>query len=178
MERNGTPASRHARICPITVRSTNMSALAARLSSINASANAAAETDVGNKIRDMLASRQLEQIAPRKAERDAMKSVGTVVLSDIAADNATGGPVEQAKALGKHWVGDDGGETWAASIAGDHQRGILQDAVRMEAANLSLLALQVKKGARTETAAATLLLAMINAKVGARLPSPEAGGPK
>lgn len=113
-----------------------------------------------------------------KAERDAMKSVGTVVLSDIAADNATGGPVEQAKALGKHWVGDDGGETWAASIAGDHQRGILQDAVRMEAANLSLLALQVKKGARTETAAATLLLAMINAKVGARLPSPEAGGPK
>jgi len=36
----------------------------------------------------------------------------------------------------------------------------------------------VKKGTRTETAAATLLLAMINAKVGARLPSPEAGGPK
>ena len=43
----------------------------------------------------------------------------------------------------------------------------------MEAANLALLALQVKKGARTETAAATLLLAMINAKVGSRLPTPQ-----
>lgn len=113
-----------------------------------------------------------------KAERDAYKSVTAVVLADIAADNASGGPVEQAMALGKHWVGDDGGETWAASIAGDHQRGILQDAVRMEAANLALLALQVKKGARTETAAATLLLAMINAKVGARLPTPQTDASK
>jgi murein L,D-transpeptidase YcbB/YkuD len=38
-------------------------------------ANAATEDAVGNKIRDILASKQLEQFAPRKAERDAMVSL-------------------------------------------------------------------------------------------------------
>ena len=57
-------------------------------------------------------------------------------------------------------------------VAGQHDRGIIQDAVRMEAANLALLAHQIKRGNRTEATAAALLLAMVNARITNAVPSP------
>jgi L,D-transpeptidase YcbB len=59
-------------------------------------ANAAAEDAVGNKIRDMLASKQLEQIAPRKAERDAMVSLYQKTRAFKPLWVAAGAPSERA----------------------------------------------------------------------------------
>ena len=70
--------------------------------------------------------------------RDAYRSLTAAVLSDVAADYAADGPIAKGRELSKHWIGDDGGGAWSAGIAKDHERGILQDAIRIEAANLSL----------------------------------------
>jgi len=107
-----------------------------------------------------------------KTGRDAYRSLTATVLADIAADYQSDGPIAKARALATHWQGNDGGATWAAGVAGQHDRGIIQDAVRMEAANLALLAHQIKRGMRTEASAAALLLSSVNARLGN-----SAGGP-
>ncbi|WP_234053739.1 MULTISPECIES: hypothetical protein [unclassified Xanthobacter] len=98
----------------------------------------------------------------RKAQMDSTKSMSAFVMADVASDFRTGGVVEKMRALDAHWVGEDGGETWAASIAGQSERGVLQDAVRMEAANIATLALQIKTSTREEAVTAALLLARVN----------------
>ena len=110
-----------------------------------------------------------------KTGRDTYRSMTAVVLADIAADYRADGPIAQARALSTHWQGNDGGAAWAAGIAGQHDRGIIQDAVRMEAANLALLAHQIKRGMRTEAAAAALLLAMVNARLTNSVPAVNRG---
>ncbi len=110
-----------------------------------------------------------------KTGRDTYRSMTAVVLADIAADYRADGPIAQARALSGHWQGNDGGAAWAAGVAGQHDRGIIQDAVRMEAANLALLAHQIKRGMRTEATAAALLLAMVNARLTNSIPAPGSG---
>ena len=100
-----------------------------------------------------------------KTGRDAYRSLAATVLSDVAADHASDGPLAKARDLSKHWLGEDGGAAWSVGIAGDHPRGILQDAIRIEAANLSFEALEAKRAMRTELSAAAVLLARINAQV-------------
>ncbi|WP_430912204.1 hypothetical protein [Methylobacterium sp. sgz302541] len=110
-----------------------------------------------------------------KTGRDTYRSMTAVVLADIAADYRADGPIAQARNLSTHWQGNDGGAAWAAGVAGQHDRGIIQDAVRMEAANLALLAHQIKRGMRTEATAAALLLAMVNARISNSVPVPGRG---
>ncbi|MCF4130146.1 hypothetical protein [Methylobacterium sp. SyP6R] len=110
-----------------------------------------------------------------KTGRDTFRSMTAVVLADIAADYRADGPIAQARTLSTHWQGNDGGAAWAAGVAGQHDRGIIQDAVRMEAANLALLAHQIKRGMRTEATAAALLLAMVNARLTNSVPAPSRG---
>ncbi|MEN3214026.1 hypothetical protein PUR23_29015 [Methylorubrum populi] len=112
-----------------------------------------------------------------KTGRDTYRSMTAVVLADIAADYQADGPIAKTRALSGHWQGNDGGAAWAAGLAGQHDRGIIQDAVRMEAANLALLAHQIKRGMRTEATAAALLLAMVNAHISNSVPSPGRGAP-
>jgi hypothetical protein len=100
-----------------------------------------------------------------KTGRDAYRSLTAAVLSDVAADYATDGPMAKARELSRHWIGDDGGKAWSAGIAKDHERGILQDAIRIEAANLSFEAMEAKRGMRTELSAAAVLLARINQQI-------------
>ncbi len=100
-----------------------------------------------------------------KTGRDTYRSLSASVLADIAADYGAEGPIAKSRALSTHWQGNDGGAAWSAGVAGQHTRGLLQDAVRMEAANLAMLANQYKRGLRTETSAAALLLAMVNARL-------------
>jgi len=100
-----------------------------------------------------------------KTGRDAYRSLTAAVLSDVAADYAADGPIAKGRELSKHWIGDDGGAAWSAGIAKDHERGILQDAIRIEAANLSFEAMEAKRGMRTELAAAAVLLARINQQI-------------
>ncbi len=106
-----------------------------------------------------------------KTGRDTYRSLTATVLADIAADYAPDGPIARARTLSTHWQGTDGGASWATGISGQHSRGVLQDAVRMEAANLALLATQLKRGARTEATAAALLLAMVNARLTSLTPN-------
>ena len=110
-----------------------------------------------------------------KTGKDTYRSMTAVVLADIAADYRADGPIAQSRALSTHWQGNDGGAAWAAGVAGQHDRGIIQDAVRMEAANLALLAHQIKRGMRTEATAAALLLAMVNARLTNSVPAPARG---
>jgi hypothetical protein len=110
-----------------------------------------------------------------KTGKDTYRSMTAVVLADIAADYRPNGPIAQARNLSTHWQGNDGGAAWAAGVAGQHDRGIIQDAVRMEAANLALLAHQIKRGMRTEATAAALLLAMVNARMTNSVPALERG---
>ncbi len=102
------------------------------------------------------------------ARRESNRSLVANILADTAADYAPNGPVAMARELSSHWIADDGGEAWAAASAGEATRGILQDAVRQEAANLAQLALDIQTGVRTEAAAAAALLAMVNARIGAQ----------
>ncbi|KMO42110.1 hypothetical protein VQ02_04135 [Methylobacterium variabile] len=110
-----------------------------------------------------------------KTGRDTYRSMTASVLADIAADYRTDGPIAQARTLSSHWQGNDGGAAWAAGVAGQHDRGIIQDAVRMEAANLALVAHQIKRGMRTEATAAALLLAMVNARISNSVAAPGRG---
>ncbi len=107
-----------------------------------------------------------------KTGRDTYRSMTAVVLADIAADYRADGPIAKTRALSSHWQGTDGGAAWAVGVAGQHDRGIIQDAVRMEAANLALIAHQIKRGIRTEATAAALLLAMVNARITNVVPNP------
>jgi murein L,D-transpeptidase YcbB/YkuD len=59
-------------------------------------ANAAAEDAVGNRIRELLASKQLEHIAPRKPERDAMVSLYQKTRAFKPLWVASGAPSERA----------------------------------------------------------------------------------
>lgn len=100
-----------------------------------------------------------------KTGRDSNRSLTANVLADIAADHATDGPIAKIRALATHWQGEDGGAAWSAGVAGQHDRGLLQDAVRMEAANLALIATQLRRGVRLEATAAALLLSAVNARL-------------
>ena len=100
-----------------------------------------------------------------KTGRDAYRSLTATVLSEVAADFAPDGPMAKARELSRHWIGDDGGAAWSTSVANNHERGILQDAIRIEAANLAFEAMEAKRGMRTELSAAAVLLSRINQQI-------------
>lgn len=98
-------------------------------------------------------------------QTDAYRSASAEVLASIASDYAKGGPMEKARAVANHWIGDDGGAKWAATVAHQHERGVMQDAVRIEAARLATLALRIRTQKRTEFSIATYALAQTNGLV-------------
>lgn len=100
-----------------------------------------------------------------KTGRDAYRSLTAAVLSEVAAEYAPDGPIARARELSQHWIGEDGGAAWSSGAAAQHERGILQDAIRIEAANLAFEAMEAKRGMRTELTAAAVLLARINQQV-------------
>lgn len=93
-----------------------------------------------------------------KLVRDARRGVAQHVLQSIAAANAPTGPRRALQAVVDTYTGD-GGERWAASMAGSHERGILLDAVRLEAAALTAEVEDVRGQTLTELAAASHALA-------------------
>lgn len=95
----------------------------------------------------------------RKLNRDAARSVALHVMEEITAENAPNGPAAAMDALMATWVGTDGGAQWAESMAASHERGILLDAVRIEAANLASLAMEIQKAQRSELVTAAYALA-------------------
>lgn len=103
-----------------------------------------------------------------KMNRDARKSVALYTMDQIAKENSSTGGVKKAldDVIGGY-LGEDGGETWAAAMAASHERGILLDAVRIEAANLSALAYEIRQQQRTELVTATYALARAQKLIGA-----------
>ncbi|WP_338811293.1 hypothetical protein V2V90_23545 (plasmid) [Agrobacterium leguminum] len=97
-----------------------------------------------------------------KNRRDARRSVSKEVMASIAAEYDPAGPRVALEELTKHWTGDDGGEKWAAAMADKPLRAALLDAVRIEAANIAVMAYQAKGSARTELALSSYALARIN----------------
>lgn len=100
-----------------------------------------------------------------KNRNDVRRSVVVNVLSSIAAENEPGGAREKLAELTKHWTGDDGGIKWAQASADKPLRATLLDAVRIEAANIALMAFQVKDNARNELALASYALSRVNRAV-------------
>ncbi|GAA5544296.1 MULTISPECIES: hypothetical protein [Hyphomicrobiales] len=97
-----------------------------------------------------------------KNRRDARRSVSKEVMASIAAEYEPGGARASLEELTKHWTGDDGGEKWASAMSDKPFRAALLDAVRIEAANIAVMAYQAKGTARTELALSSYALARIN----------------
>lgn len=102
-----------------------------------------------------------------KLNRDARKSVALRAMDEIAKENAPDGAKAALDGVIDGYLGDDGGEKWAASMAGSHERGILLDAVRIEAANLASLAYEIRQQQRTEMVTATYALSRAEKLIGA-----------
>lgn len=102
-----------------------------------------------------------------KLNRDSRKSVALWAMDQIAKENAPDGAKAALDGVINGYIGDDGGEKWAASMAGSHERGILLDAVRIEAANLASLAYEIRQQQRTEMVTATYALSRAEKLIGA-----------
>jgi hypothetical protein len=97
-----------------------------------------------------------------KNAEDARKSVAVEVMASIAAEYDPSGPRAKLEQMTKHWTGNDGGMKWAQAMAAQPLRGALLDAARIEAANLSTLAMQVKGSIRTEMSLSAYALTRID----------------
>lgn len=85
----------------------------------------------------------------------ARRSVVAKVIADIATDQAV---AEQMETITDVWIGDDGGEEWAATLAAAPGRAAMLDLARIEAANITASALELRKAVREEFALATFAL--------------------
>lgn len=92
----------------------------------------------------------------------ARRSVVTKVIGDIAAEQAVS---DQLDELTDTWIGEDGGQEWAASLAASPGRGALLDLARIEAANIAAAALELRRSMRTELALATFALTYTDRRV-------------
>jgi hypothetical protein len=77
------------------------------------------------------------------------------VIADIATDQAVS---QKMKNITDTWIGDDGGEQWAATLAAAPGRAAMLDLARIEAANITVSALELRKAFREEFALATFAL--------------------
>lgn len=94
-----------------------------------------------------------------KMRRDSRKSVALWTLEQISERNSKDGLKNSIDTALDSYVGKDGGEKWAASMAGSHKRGILLDAVRLEALNLIAQVDEIKQQQTLEYAVAAFTLA-------------------
>lgn len=98
--------------------------------------------------------------------KDALRSVSIYTLSSVASDAVTGGPDETLKTIASQWDGDDGGRRWAAAMSASHERGVMLDLVRIEAANVAAQAIELKKLARQELTLSSYALARLDSIIG------------
>lgn len=95
-------------------------------------------------------------------QETARRSVVAKIIGDIAADQAI---TEGMASITDTWIGDDGGLEWAASLAASPPRAALLDLARIEAANVVLSAMEVRKNYREEFALSTFALTYIDTAV-------------
>ncbi|MBZ6078930.1 hypothetical protein [Microvirga puerhi] len=86
----------------------------------------------------------------------ALQSIAARTMANVASYKEVD---DKLKELNKTWIGDDGGQRWASEMAASHERGILLDAVRIEAATIASTLVRIKKRINTELAIAGYALA-------------------
>ncbi|UTS82780.1 hypothetical protein [Phaeobacter piscinae] len=91
------------------------------------------------------------------------RSVVTKVIADIAADRLI---TDQMESISDTWLGDDGGEEWSATLAAGPGRAALLDLTRIEAANITASAMELRKKFREEFALSTFALSYTDRRLG------------
>lgn len=94
-----------------------------------------------------------------KIRTDSLKGASMFIMNSIAAEYASGGPKAKIDKVVNQWFGTDGGSTWGQATAAEEERGLLLDAVRIEAAQVAALAYEIRNQMRTEYAIAAYALA-------------------
>lgn len=105
---------------------------------------------------DQLAYR-LDRVEALKSE--ARSSVSGLVMSDVANSERVDAALQKVVS---QWVGEDGGEAWAARQAASGERAVLLDTARLEAANLAIAANAYKRASLEEFALATFALTYVD----------------
>ena len=90
---------------------------------------------------------------------EARNSAAVLVLADIASSRRVQGALDEMTA---EWIGEDGGATWAASMAASPSRGVLLDTARIEAQNVASTALEMKRSVMEEFALATFSVTYVD----------------
>lgn len=101
--------------------------------------------------------------------KTALKSLASFVMVNAAKYKETD---KKLDAFTSSWMGKDGGEKWSASMAASHERGVLLDLVRVEAANIAAKSYGLKKHLNTELAIAGYALARTEAIIASETNSP------
>lgn len=103
--------------------------------------------------------------------KTALRSLSAFVLANTASFKETDVKLETFLAS---WIGKDGGLKWAQAMAASHERGVLLDQVRVEAANIAAKAYGLKKAYNSELATAGYALARTNNILADSAPGPQA----
>ncbi|MCV9909568.1 hypothetical protein OIV19_18365 [Brucella sp. HL-2] len=104
-----------------------------------------------------LAGSTAEQLNKLQENRKtALKSLSSFVMANAASYKESD---EKLDAFMSSWMGRDGGEQWASTMAASQERGILLDQVRIEAAHVAAKAYGIKKRLNTELAISGYALA-------------------
>ena len=90
---------------------------------------------------------------------EARNSAAVLVLADIASSQRVQAALDEMTA---EWIGDDGGATWAASMAASPSRAVLLDTARIEAQNVASTALEMKRSVMEEFALATFAVTYVD----------------
>ena len=91
---------------------------------------------------------------------EARNSAATYALADLSAQQQLRVALDEMADL---WVGEDGGEEWAARMATSPTRGVLLDTARIEAHNIAVAAFELRQGVMNEFALSVFALSHIDA---------------
>jgi hypothetical protein len=95
-------------------------------------------------------------------QETARRSAVAKVYADVAAEREVSDRLADLQDI---WIGDDGGEMWAASMAASPDRAVLLDLARIEAANIAASAIQLRRAMREEFALAVHTLTEVDRRV-------------
>lgn len=92
---------------------------------------------------------------------EARNSAAVYALAELSASQGLRGALDE---MADVWIGDDGGEAWAATMAASPTRAVLLDTARIEAHNIATEALELRQGIMNEFALSVFALSHIDAQ--------------
>lgn len=90
---------------------------------------------------------------------EARNSAAVYALADLSAQQSLRVALDDMADI---WIGDDGGERWAATMAASPTRAVLLDTARIEAHNIAVTALELRQGVMNEFALSVFALSHID----------------